>query len=371
MKLVNSVINFSKGNTELYEMFVDYFNHYRANAGQKGLSFRTHKSDGSPVTFSDKEDKINKELLKEIARVSNVPNAQNWDMATYASHPSVIWATFAVINQLVDAVLPDAITDSIGLYTDVRTIGYGDSAAFDIEARDLFAVSKAGRSMRQAEIHKQFKGQVTVVPENHVLSVGVSLYRVLSGYESLARFASKAVLSLEAAMTKEAYTAFATAMAALDNSGTDALRFSGWADTTFITLAQTVTAWNGGQKAILVGTNVALESVLPTSDVNYRYNLESDYVKMGYIRDFKGYSVMEIPQVADWGTEFGLIIDDTKLWVLSPTAGKLVKLVLEGSTIANTTGAFDNANLTQQTNLQKMWGTAIATSSIAGTIELS
>jgi len=365
IRLVDTVKAFSQGNQKFYEAFIDYFNHYRADGGTKGLTY------DSSVSFSEKEAKIDVAFRKEIARISNVPNAQEFNTQLFATHPNVKWATFAIVSQLVDAVLPDAITDSIGLYTDVRSIGFGDSASFDIEPRDLFVVSKAGRGMRSGEIHRQFRGQVNVLPENHELTVGVSLYRVLSGAESLARFAAKAVLSMEAAMTRDAYSAFATAMAALDNAGDDALRISGWNDATFTALAQKIAAWNGGIKPVLLGTSVALVNVLPTTDVNYRYDLNSEYVKMGHIPQFRGYDVMEIPQVANWGTEFDTLIDDTKLWLVSPTAGKLVKLVLEGSTISNTDGAFDNANLTQNTTLMKSWGTGIATSALAGTIELS
>ena len=365
IKLPNNVEKFAAGNNKFYEAFVDYFNHYRSQNGTKGLTFTADKS------FAEKESLIDVAFRKEIARFSGVPNAHELSPTAMASHPVITWATFEIVNQLVDAILPNAITDSIGLYTDVRTIGFGDSASFDIEPRDLFVVSKAGRGMRSGEIHRQYKGQVNVLPENHELTVGVSLYRVLSGAESLARFAAKAVMSMEAAMTRDAYVAFATAMAALDNSGDDALRISGWNDATFTALAQKVAAWNGGIKPVLMGTSVALVNVLPTTDVNYRYDLNSEYVKMGHIPQFRGYDVMEIPQVADWGTEFKTLIDDTKLWLVSPTAGKLVKLVLEGATLSNTDGAFDNANLMQNTTLMKSWGTGIATSALAGTIELS
>jgi len=369
-KLIDSVKTFASGNEELYLMFKDYFAEYRAGEGAK-VTFATARKDGSPLTFSMKEEEINSALKHEIARVSGVSNIQDYPVETWATHPTIGWATFAVINQMIDAVLPETIVDSIGAYADVRVIGYGDSAAFNIEPRDLFVVSKAGRGMKQGEIHKQYRGQVQVIPEARVLSVGVSLYRVLSGQESLARFAAKAALSLESQVTRDAYGAFATAMAALDNAGADALRFSGWSDSTFVSLAQKVAAWNGGAKPVLMGTKLALSNVLPSSDTNYRYSLEDEYVRMGYIRNFKGYDVLELPQVAAWETEFNLVLDDTKLWVVSPTAGKLVKVVLEGATMANTTDAFGNADLTQQTNLIKMWGTGIATSALAGTIELA
>ena len=366
------MINFSQAkDRKLYDMFADYFRHYRANKGVKGLTYQTHHEDGTIVAFSEKEQDVHNEMKKEIARVAGIGNMDDFPVEVWATNPTLSWATFAVVNTLIDAILPEVLVKEIGAFTDIKVIGWGDSATFDIEPRDLFVVSKAGRGMAQGELKKQYRGQVAVIPEAHVLTVDSSLYRVLSGQESLARFAAKAVLSMEASVTRDAYSAFATAMASLDAVGADALRISGWADATFLNLAQTVEAWNGGARPVLMGTKLALGSVLPTSNVNYRYDLESDYVRMGYIKEFKGFGVLEMPQVAAWETEFNLAIDDTKLWLLSPTAGKLVKLVLEGATLSNTTGQFGNANLTQQTNLIKNWGTGIATSAIAGTIELS
>jgi len=359
-KLPVNVINFAAGNTALYEKFIDYWKHYLKKDGEYDAT----------VSFSEKEEKLNAAMKKEILRVAGITNLGDFPLESWSSHPTLNWATFAVVSAMIDAILPQTIIDSIGIYTDVRTIGYGDSAAFDVEPRDLFVVSKAGRAMRQGELHKQFKGQVTVLPELRELSVVVSLYRVLAGHESLADFTAKAVRSVETAVTVDAYTTFATAMNALDNTGDDALRFAGYTQDTLVGLCQKVSAWNGGNKAVICGTQLALQDVLP-ADANYRYDLQSDYVKIGYVQTAFGSDILCFPQVAAYATPFTLSLADNRLWVISPSANKLVKLVLEGATLANTTGPYDNANLTQVTTLYKSFGSAIATNSVAGVIELS
>jgi len=63
---------------------------------------------------------------------------------------------------------------------------------------------------------------------------------------------------------------------------------------------------------------------------------------------------MSIPQIADWTSPFKLLLDDTRLYVVSPSANKIVKLVLEGSTMSNVDAPFANANLTQ--NATKYYG---------------
>jgi len=369
-RLPTSVTTFAAGNDKLYVQFQDYWNQYRAENLGKKVHFETRDGEGNTISFSDKEKGLNTALRKEILRVAGINNIDEFPLQAWASHPTLKWASFAVVNQLIDAVLPDTLIDTIGLYTDVRTIGYGDSAAFDIEPRDLFVVSKAGRGMRQAEIRKQFRGQVTILPELRELTVAVSMYRVLAGMESLASFTAKAIRSIESQVSLDAYNAFATAMAAVTaTAGDTQLRVTGWTQDDFVRLAQKVGAW-GNAKPILIGTQRALQSVLP-DDANYRYDLSSEYVTMGYVKNAFGYDAMALPQVANWATEFAVSISDSALWIVAPGNDKLVKLVLEGSTIANTSGVFDNANLQQTSTLYKAWGVGVATNALAAQITLS
>lgn len=162
--------------------------------------------------------------------------------------------------------------------------------------------------------------------------------------ESLAEFVSKVIRSIESEIARDTYITFNTAMSNLGTTGNTKLLYAGYSQSDLITLAQKVSAWNGGQKAVIVGTPVALLSVLP-ADANYRYDLQSDYVKLGYISNMGSYDIMAIPQIADWANPYTLLLDDTRLYVVSPSANKLVKLVVEGSTMSNVDQPFASANL--------------------------
>lgn len=368
----SNAMKFASGD-DLYLKFSDYWNHHRSNSGEKGVSFQnTRLVEGKEVaiSFSEKEAEMNAALKTEIMKFAGVDTLSNFPLESWATHPTLKWATFAIVSSLIDMVLPDALIKSTGLYADVRAIGFGDSASFEVKPRDLFVVSKHGKAQRYAQQQKQFNGQVTLVPEMRELSVEVSLYKVLAGKESLADFTAKAIRSLEVDMARDVYTTFNTAMGALDNAGDDALRIAGYSQSNLITLGQKVTAWNGGQKAMIVGTQLALQNILP-ADANYRYTLESDYVKLGYIQNAFGFDVMVLPQVADYRTPFKTLLDDNKIYIVSPSANKLVKLVMEGSTMANVDGVYANANLTQSATLWKSWGSAVATNAVAGVITLA
>lgn len=384
-KIHNGVMTFA-GSPEnyknTYESFKDYYWHYLDNQStdpnkkSKHEFQKTYRKNGETfeLSFAQKEIAMNETLKREILRVAGF--GANFDISglsleSLSNHPTLRWATYAVVSNLIDLIIPISLIDSIGLYADVITIGYGDSASFNITPRDLFVVSKAGKAKRTSNIQKQYNGQVNLIPEVRELTVGVSLYRVLAGLDSLAFLVAKATQSIESQITVDAYTAFATAMGAIDNTANTGLRVAGYTQAQFVRLSQTVRAWNGGANPIAIGTQAALSNILP-SDGNYRYDLDnSEFVRMGYIRNFQQTDILMLPQVADWTTPFALRLADNRVWIISPSVNKIVKVVLGGATIAYTDEVYRNANLEQNSVIQKAWATGVATNAVGATIELA
>ena len=364
IKIPSQVVLFAgEANLSVYKMFADYYNQFRSMNGAKNLDFQTTYTEPETnkvfqVSFDEKEAKMNAALRREIMRVAQIQDFSAFPIETWAGHPTLKWATFAVVNAMIDMVLPETIIDSIGLYSEVRTIGWGDNMTFDIKPRDLFVVSKAGRSKRTTQMHKQFTGQVPVFPEPREMTVFVSLAKVLAGKESLAEMVTKMAKSFETALSIDVYNTFLTSTASLSTSATTGLRVVGYTQDDFVRLSQTVAAWNGGNKPIAIGTQRALAKILP-SNANYRWDIEGDFGKIGYLRDFQGTQIMSLPQVADYQTPFGLKLDDTKIWLISPASQKIVKVVLEGNVLSYTSDAYANANLIQTSTMVKSWGTAI------------
>lgn len=364
----NKLMCFSNNVEDVRLAFTDYMNQYMSEV-QKRDGFIYDKS----LTFGEKEKIVNKLIKDEISRLSQVNFDENQFVSfeMWAQHPTLKWASFAVINSLVDMIVPTVLDKSLGLYTEMRFGSMGDSFAFDVESNDLFYVSKMGRNQRQLEFQRQFEGQVTVIPEARGLTVSVNLYRTLCGLDSIAKFVTKAILSLELQITKDVYSAFNTAMTGLPTTPTDgALKVTGYSKSSAIKLAQTVTAFNGGAQAIFLGTQLALANILPDG-TNYRYDIDSDFVKVGYVRNAFGYDTMVMPQIADINDKYKLALDDKKIYVISPSSQKPIKLCYEGSTITRNIESKDHADLSQSVTLVKSYGIAVATNAIAGLITLS
>lgn len=365
MFISNNTICFSEDITQCYK---DYMYHYLSEE-QKRAGFDSYDK---TISFAEKERKMNQVLVSKVKELAGMTNFSNngISMEMWSVNPNIQWAAMAVTNSLIDAIIPDVLDKTTGLYTETKFIDWGDSASFTVEPSDLFVVSKAGRNQRTVEFQRQFSGTVTVTPENRAITVSANLYRVLCGMDSLAKFVTKAILSIEAQITREIYTAFDTAMSNLPTgAGTANLKIAGYDKKQVISLAQKVSAYNNGAPAMFVGTKLALADILP-DNANYRYSIESEYVRVGYLRNAFGFDTIELPQVAKADGTYDLALKDDRFYVLSPSAGKIVKLVYEGSSMSNFTTAWDSADLTETTTIHKSWGIAIATNATAGIVTL-
>jgi hypothetical protein len=369
MRISDKLIEFAgQENLGVYEMAADYYNHYLAEHEKDSTREYSTK-----YSFSEKEDKLNAALRKEIMRVAGIQNVDAFPVATWGSHPVLNWAMFAVVNNIVDMIFPNTIPANISAFSEIRNMDWGDSYVFDIKPRDLFVVSKSSRlGKRTTEMQKQYMGQVAVLPTAHELTVGVSLIKVLQGKESLADYIARVNRSFEYELTIDIYNAFATAMDNIQSGSPLNLKMTGFSETEFIRIAQSVQAWNGGAPVVAMGTLQALSAVVPSAaDTHWRYELDSEYARIGYIRNFKGVDLMVMPQVADWKNPFGLKLNDKRIYFLSPSSQKIVKVVLEGTTMTITDSPFDRQNLLQKASTLKSWGTAAITNAVAGEIVLS
>jgi hypothetical protein len=364
--LPSHLITFAAGDNDtvkLFDSFKDYWNQYRSENGTKKFAYV------QGVSLGQKEQDLNAAILREIGKRAGV-DFTSAPVSSFSNHPIVTWAAGMLASMLVEAILPETIIESTGAYAEVRQLALGESAVFDITSRDLFPVSKSGRlGQRVAEMHKGFDGQTTLNPEFRTISVGINMLRVLTGLESLAKFTVKALRSLETAMTQDIYDTFATAMAALTVNATTGLRVTGYTQTDLVKLSQRVSAFNGGATPIVLGTKVALSQIFP-DDSNYRYDIESEYIKLGYMRTISGISVMELPQVANWVNPFATYLADDRLFIVAPGVDKLVKVVLGGDMMSNVSNYWDHATLTQDATLIKGWKAGVVTSSVAAIITL-
>lgn len=117
--LTPEVVSFAAGNTDFYEAAVENFAHPSAE----------HTKIVDTAFFS------------EIERKSGVARG-DLSVEAWASHPSVQWAAFAIVDATINAILPSIMTNAFGVFMDLRFVGVGDVMKFRIMPNSLYTVSK-------------------------------------------------------------------------------------------------------------------------------------------------------------------------------------------------------------------------------------
>ena len=320
MPMMESLVTFAGGNEkalDTYKGMRDYYFHYMsAVEGKKGYG----DFDAS-VSLDEKEEKMHNALLAEVERVSGCPRG-NMPFEAWSMSPQVKWATFAVVGAMIDAVLPDTIIKSVGIYTDMHTVGFGETLEFEVQPNSIFTVSQSANAQRKGFNKKQFAINETLQAVPYQITVQTQLYKVLSGKENLARFVRKAVISVETKMNLEAYNTLAGLVA--NASFPAALKVTGYSADDAITLAQTVEAYNNGAKVSFIGTKKAIYQMLPDASKGYRMITDASNPQINIVRGVFDWDIIELPQVAT-GVNYGLALDDHKVYVMSTGADKVIK----------------------------------------------
>jgi len=358
---MRKTINFSQESEKtLVPAWKDYVNNYRA------VNFSTKKQYDTSKTLEQKETLVNSAIDKEIGRYFNL-DCDFVDKEAYVTNPTYQWATFAVVNKLVDMIIPDVVTEDFLNVANTSTIGYGDSVDFEIKSGDLFVVTKNGNSRRHVESQRQYTGMKALVPTNHTITTEVDLYRVLAGKESLAEYAMKVALSIESEIAIDIMAAVKESCPTL----TANFKENSFSETAFKKLAARVGAANGGAKAVALGTEIGLGTIMPTNDY-LKMGLGEIYSKVGYLPVFKGVPLIAIAQKIDWASvDYEFAIDDSDLYFISPQTQKLAQVVFEGGSLAIADSMFGTANLSQKVSLHKRWAVGIITNAKYGHMKVT
>ena len=349
MSMPNEVVQFAQtngGNTDFYVAFQDYY-------------FNRDKMD------SEKHDKLQNAFFAEIIAKSGV-SRDGLTTEAWVSHPSVQWASFAVVDATVNAILPQVLTPAFGLFTDFRFVSLGDVVKFKIKPNQFFTVSKGGTGERTIHRQKDFAQDIIVAPVEHIVTVYTDMYRVLAGKEDIADFVARVVLAIEQAMYGDALNAL---MTGLNNLPTGTYNISGAFDMkTLVKMAETVQVYNAGVRPVIAGSATALMNVLPDSTLGYRGNYDANGGSIELIKNVYGYDVIKMNNAAAQGG--GLVLPDNKIFVVSPAQDKLVKGVVSNA-LTNSNQFYDNADLTSDYTTRKMWEFVYASAAKAGVYTVS
>lgn len=344
MAFSNSLIKFANGDTTFYEAARDnYFN-----------------------PTAEKAELLNKAFFVEIERQSGVAR-EGLSLGAWTSNPQVTWASFAIVDAVINTIIPTVLTDAIGVVSDIRNIGAGDMVKFRVRPNSFYTVSLGGRGERTTFRQKSYDGDVTLAPIEHIITVYVDMYSVLAGKEDIASFIRMAVLSILQEMYGDALSTMTAGLSAL-SAGT--YNYTGAFDMqTLVNMAENVEVYNGGARPIIMGSASALMNVLPDATLGYRGTYDANGGAIDLFRNVYGFDVVRLNQAAAKGGS-GLVLPTNAIYVVSPGADKLVKGVVVGD-MSNSNQFYDNADITQNYTQRSGWNFVFATAAKAGIYTIS
>lgn len=363
-KFSNEIVRFANGDTTFFDAFSDYYFHWAKETKREDLG-----AYDATVSLAEKSDKIQKAFFAQIEKMSGVKrtdeNANSW-----AANPMVQWACFALVDAVINSILPQTINSSVGIFTDMRYVSYGDLVKYTIKPRTLFTVSRGAHGERTTNRQKQYSGDLVISPIEHIVTVYTDMYRVLAGKEDIADFVRLVVLSIETEMANDATNALTTGLAYGTYPG--ALSIQGaFSSEALVTLAETVQAYNFGVRPVILGPATALMKVVPDSTLGYRLNVEGKDGMVNIVRNFYGYDLMLMPQYATGNyTNYGLGLDPDTLYVVAPGLDKLVKGVVS-NTLTNSNQFYDNADITQNFTMRKDWDFVFSSAAVGGMFKIT
>jgi len=339
--LSNDIIMFANGNTDLYEAAERYYRFENERTGENA-------------------DKLTTAFFAEIERKSGVKK-DGMDVMAWANHPSVRWASMAVIDAVINTIIPVVVIPQFGTFADFRTVGYGDIVKFKVAPRGFYTVSRGAHGQRTAFRQKKYAADVVVSPVEHIVTIYVDWYRVMAGKESLPEFLNLVLASIQNEMYKDGLNALLTGIAAA-TSGDSILQASGAFDiNTLLQMCEKVEAMNGGSKPVILGSATALTNIdVPTG---YRLNSDAENGKIDVLRSAYGYDIIKLGNAVN--AAGALVLPNDALFVVSPAQDKLLKGVMTTS-MTNSNDYFDNADLTQNFTYRKDWGFEYASAATAG-----
>lgn len=334
------LIMFAGENTDFYEAAMSYFCDKKQSVENKGL--------------------MQDAWFAEVERKSGVARGEG-DISAWISHPSVKWASFAIIDATINAIIPEVILPQFSVFADFRTAGFGDVVKFKILPRSFYTVSLGGRGERTTMRQKKGASDIVVAPVEHIITIYSDLYRVLADKENIADFMGFLLASVESEMYKDAVGALNAGLAAIPSGE---FNVSGAMDIkTLVEMAEAVQYMNGGIKPYIIGSGAALLNVLPDASLGYRVNVDGQGGSIELIKNVLDFPVMRLNNAVDASGK--LVLPSDKIYVVSPSADKLVKGVMS-TAMTNTNQHFDNADITSNFTYRKAWDFVMATSAKAG-----
>lgn len=349
--------NFSQQEKDIVQAGVELYRHFRYESATIDITKNKLRQYSTGLSLQEKQNLFSKNLMEITKKYANLPSDHQFNEMAMRSHPNVKWATFALISEMLDVIVPETVLDNFYQFAEVKSVGWGDNLVFNVPNNDLFVVSTAANGKRKGSRQRLHGSDVILTPVNHMITIGEDWYRIVSGKVNWGEWVTRVVRSVETQISVDVYNAIINSYPTLSASYKETGAFS---QDKFNRLTSRVTAANGGGRASAFGAKLALSKIVP-ADQYFKFGLGDEFNKMGYLTNFQGTDLFELEQRLVPNTD-EFAIDDSSALILSSTVQKIVKIGFEGNTQITESQVNQNADQSIDYTVQQRWDVKIVTS---------
>ena len=239
----------------------------------------------------------------------------------------------AIIAEIINPILPMVSNeDFVRFFAEVRQIGWGDTARFVVKSNELYKVNEIAEGVLRGTMQIIHDDEMTINTKNVEIVTEVDFYQVASLNFDFGDFGLRAARSFEQYVFLKVIAALNTATAV--NGAVYSA--SGFTKANWATIAQKVSAANGGSSVWAIGTLGALNNVVP-SETGLQMGLGQRLADEGYLERFMGVRLVCLDPA--FNTPYGvntngdLAFADDEIYFIAVGAYRPIGIVYEGDTL--------------------------------------
>lgn len=275
-----------------------------------------------------------------------------------------------VIAEVINAIAPTVVSETYTRYlAEVRQVGWGDTARFLIQSNEMFKVNEIAEGVTRGVLQPIYNNEMTVDCSTTEIATFIDWYSVATGVFDWGDFGFRAGRSFENYVMIKIIAAMTEATSLLGAAyGVNGVDTDNWT-----TLADRVSAANGGATVYAIGTVAALNKCMPAT-VGLQYGLGEEMAKDGFLDRYLGVRLIPIAQAmmaTKVNTTANLLIPTNVIYMVASEANRPVKIVFEGDSVTVEKIPEQTTDKTYWIRVQIKLGVAVVLGSKHGTITLS
>ena len=275
---------------------------------------------------------------------------------------------FSVITQVLDKINSKSELQEAMQFIEVKNLGEGDSATYELGSKALFQVEEVGYSdLASTRFQYQWYDNKILLPKHYYCSVAMDVYQSAVQGHDIGRMIAKVAISQRAKMYVDV---FDKVMDDTSLAGTP-FKKDTFSKVGYQTLGRDISTVNGGN-VMAFGTNLAFGKIADGIDSKWTFAGSNEYLKSGMIGDVYGINSVVLDNAMkayqSYTSTIPTVLPDDRIVLVSTNVpDKIGKMVIEEgqNSVIFDNGATNNIQL-KTFKVRSSWNVDLISQAVRG-----